>query len=77
MYRIHTKKRNTLEHQRLHNLAYIKHNQALKAHHEMRNIIDPISLNEIDNSNEWLIGEMGANTSDAEDDLVLDDDNLT
>ena len=43
----------------------------------MRNIIDPISLNDIDNSNEWLIGEMGANTSDAEDDLVFDDDNLT
>ena len=43
----------------------------------MRNIIDPISLNDIDDSNEWLIREMSAPTSDAEDDLVFDYDNLT
>ncbi|CAL9764066.1 unnamed protein product [Musa acuminata subsp. burmannicoides] len=74
---IHSKRRNRLEHQRLHDLVYIKYNQALKTRHDLKNRFDSISLQDIDDSNEWLVGEMGANLQDAEDELVFEDDRLT
>ena len=41
----------------------------------MRDVIDPISLDDIDESNEWLFGEMSAEPSmNVEDQLVFDDD---
>jgi len=40
-------------------------------------VIDPIVLDDIDDCNEWLIGEMGENRGLAADELVFDDDNLT
>ncbi|KAL6328433.1 hypothetical protein AAG906_038308 [Vitis piasezkii] len=66
---IHSKRRNRLDHQRLNDLR--RYNE--------RNIIDPISLNDIDDSNEWLIGRMEDEDShgDAQDNFVFDDDNLT
>ena len=39
-------------------------------------MIDPIVLNDIDESNEWLVGEMGGDEVAAEE-LVFDDDTLT
>ncbi|XP_075522247.1 uncharacterized protein LOC142555315 [Primulina tabacum] len=42
----------------------------------MRDTIDPISLADIDDSNEWLMGELNYNSGD-ENDLVFDDDSLT
>ncbi|GKV51788.1 hypothetical protein SLEP1_g58413 [Rubroshorea leprosula] len=39
--------------------------------------IDPISLDYIDDSNEWLIGKMGGDQDDAENELVFGDDDLT
>ncbi|KAK4581633.1 hypothetical protein RGQ29_025003 [Quercus rubra] len=42
---------------------------------EQRDVIDPISLDDIDESNEWLLGEMGVEPSmNVEDELVFDDD---
>ncbi|XP_010246706.1 PREDICTED: uncharacterized protein LOC104589925 [Nelumbo nucifera] len=40
-------------------------------------VTDPISLKDIDESNEWLLGEMAREVSGVENDLVLDDDSLT
>ncbi|KAH1221630.1 hypothetical protein GmHk_12G034999 [Glycine max] len=49
--------KNRLEHKRLHNLVYIKYN-ALVKRYNYRDEIDPISLNDIDECNEWLVGQM-------------------
>ncbi|RVW78976.1 hypothetical protein CK203_040167 [Vitis vinifera] len=76
---IHSKRRNRLDHQHLNDLVYIKYNRALKRRYNERNTIDPISLKDIDDSNEWLIGRMEYEDSHggAQDDFVFDDDNLT
>ncbi|RVW73543.1 hypothetical protein CK203_062078 [Vitis vinifera] len=76
---IHSKRRNRLDHQRLNDLVYTKYNRALKRRYNERNTIDPISLKDIDDSNEWLIGRMEDEDSHggAQDDFVFDDDNLT
>ena len=76
---IHSKRRNRLDHQRLNDLVYIKYNRALKRRYNERNTIDPISLKDIDDSNEWLIGRMEDEDSHGgvQDDFVFDDDNLT
>ena len=48
----------------------------MKAQYDKHDVIDPISLDDIDESNEWLLGEMGAESSmNVEDELVFDDDN--
>ena len=47
----------------------------MKAWYDKRDVINPISLDDIDESNEWLLGEMGAEPSmNVEDVLVFDDD---
>ena len=76
---IHSKRRNRLDHQRLNDLVYIKYNQALKRRYNECNTIGPISLKDIDDNNEWLIGRMEDEDSHggAQDDFVFDDDNLT
>ena len=76
---IHSKRRNRLDHQCLNDLVYIKYNRALKRRYNKRNTIDPISLKDIDDSNEWLIGRMEDEDSHggAQDDFVFDDDDLT
>ena len=76
---IHSKRRNRLDHQRLNDLVYIKYNRALKRRYNECDTIDPISLKDIDDSNEWLIGRMEDEDSHggAQDDFVFDDDNLT
>ncbi|KAL5133726.1 hypothetical protein HKD37_03G007015 [Glycine soja] len=72
---IHSKKRNRLEHKRLHDLVFVKYNQQLKQRYNARDEIDPISLNDIDVCNEWLVGEMDQDDDkDAENDLVFEDD---
>ena len=42
----------------------------------MRDILDPISLKNIDESNEWLLGRIDREL-DEDDELVFDDDILT
>uniref|UniRef100_A0A0R0FZH2 BED-type domain-containing protein n=1 Tax=Glycine max TaxID=3847 RepID=A0A0R0FZH2_SOYBN len=67
---IHSKKRNRLEHKRLHDLVFVKYNQQLKQRYNARDEIDPISLNDIDVCNEWLVEEMDQDDdNDAGNDL--------
>ncbi|KAK6775924.1 hypothetical protein RDI58_026925 [Solanum bulbocastanum] len=70
---IHSKKRNRLTLSRLNDLAYIKYNRTLKRRYDARGLIDPIRLDNIDDSNEWLVGC----PEDQEDELVYEDDDLT
>ncbi|XP_020233713.1 uncharacterized protein LOC109813860 [Cajanus cajan] len=73
---VHTKRRNRLEHKRLHDLVFVKYNQALHQRYNLKDEIDPISLNGIDDCNEWLIGEM--DEEEGEDERVHEgDDDLT
>ena len=55
---------------------FVKYNQALKARYDRCNVIDPISLVDIDESNEWLIGKISEEdtTIHVEDGLVFVDD---
>ncbi|RVW37401.1 hypothetical protein CK203_081658 [Vitis vinifera] len=75
---IHSKRRNKLDNQCLNDLVYIKCNRALKRRYNERDSIDPISLKDIDDSNEWLIGKMKYEDfhGGAQDDFVFDDGNL-
>ncbi|XP_049385881.1 uncharacterized protein LOC125849992 [Solanum stenotomum] len=70
---IHSKKRNRLALSHLNDLVYIKYNRTLKCHYDARDLIDPIRLDNIDDTNEWLVGC----PEDQEDELVYDDDDLT
>ncbi|KAG5607370.1 hypothetical protein H5410_028862 [Solanum commersonii] len=72
-HRIHSKKRNRLALSRLNDLVYIKYNRTLKRRYDARDLIDPIRLDNIDDSNEWLVGC----SEDQEDELVYEDDDLT
>ncbi|KAG5020141.1 hypothetical protein JHK82_016051 [Glycine max] len=68
-------KRNRFEHKRLHDFVFVKYNQQLKQRYNARDEIDPISLNDIDVCNEWLVGEMDQDDdNDAGNDLVFEDD---
>ncbi|CAL5430311.1 unnamed protein product [Camellia sinensis] len=67
--RVPVKKGNKLAQKRLNDLVFVKYNRALKRRYMKRANIDPISLKDIDESNEWLIGRM-------ENELVFDDDSL-
>ncbi|XP_015076442.1 uncharacterized protein LOC107020548 isoform X2 [Solanum pennellii] len=70
---IHSKKRNRLTLSRLNDLVYIKYNRTLKRRYDARDLIDPIRLDNIDDSNEWLVGC----PEDQDDELVYEDDDLT
>ncbi|XP_057418793.1 uncharacterized protein LOC130713003 [Lotus japonicus] len=74
---IHTKKRNKLEHKRLEDLVFVKYNQALVRRYNIRDELDPISLDDIDESNEWLVGTMEEDEDDAGNDRVFPEDDLT
>jgi len=77
MLQIHSKKRNRLEHQRLYNLIYVKYNQALLHRYNLKDETDPICLNEIDECNEWLVGEMNGDDDEVDDKRVFErDDSL-
>ena len=76
MLQIHSKKRNRLEQNRLNDLVFIKYNRALKRRYDIRDTIDPISLSNIDESNEWLRGRLDGE-SDEDEELVFEDDTLT
>ncbi|XP_058179305.1 uncharacterized protein LOC131298048 [Rhododendron vialii] len=66
---IHTKKRNRLAQKRLNDLVFVKYNRALKRRYLKRDRIDPISLKDIDESNEWLARKM-------EEEAVFEGDDL-
>ncbi|KAK2660196.1 hypothetical protein Ddye_006729 [Dipteronia dyeriana] len=74
---LHTKRRNRLDQSRLNDLVFVKYNRALKRQYDARDTIDPIYLNEIDESNEWLTGRLD-DEKDGDDELVFtEEDNLT
>lgn len=52
---MHAKKRNRLEHKRLHSLVYVKYNTALRQREIMRRRkMDPIVVQEIESDDEWI-----------------------
>jgi len=57
-------------------MVFVKYNRALKRHYDRKDTLDPIILEDIDESNEWLIGRMDENSED-DDELVFGDDDLT
>ena len=54
---------------------YVKYNRQLKKRFDRRDVIDPLSLNEIDESNEWLIGRMYEDEPPRNDQSHVDDSN--
>ncbi|KAL6495778.1 hypothetical protein OROGR_030341 [Orobanche gracilis] len=75
---LHSKKRNRLAQQKLNDLVFVKYNRALKRRYEIRDTINPILLNEIDDSNEWLIGKMDGDNEEEDDEFVFSrEDGLT
>ncbi|XP_075096943.1 uncharacterized protein LOC142174720 [Nicotiana tabacum] len=66
---IHIKKRNKLTLKRLNDLVFIKYNRTLKRRYNARNVIGPISLDNIDDANEWLTGVL----EDHADEEVFED----
>ncbi|XP_052170573.1 uncharacterized protein LOC127786893 isoform X3 [Diospyros lotus] len=73
---LHNKKRNRLEQQRLNDLVFVKYNRALRRRFSLRKSIDPISLDEVDESNEWLLGAIDK-FGESDDELVHEDHDLT
>ncbi|KAL6545254.1 hypothetical protein OROGR_009128 [Orobanche gracilis] len=75
---LHSKKRNRLAQQKLNDLVFVKYNRALKRRYEIRDTINPILLNEIVDSNEWLIGKMDGDNEEEDDEFVFSrEDGLT
>ncbi|XP_058008330.1 uncharacterized protein LOC110656713 [Hevea brasiliensis] len=76
---LHSKKRNRLFQECLDNLVYVKYNRALLRRHTFGDITTPIDLANIDESNEWLLGELEKGDGDDNDDdsLVFMNDVLT
>ncbi|CAM8979646.1 unnamed protein product [Rhodiola kirilowii] len=75
---LHSKKRNRLAQNRLNDMVFVKYNRTLKRRYSSKDTTSPILLNEIDESNEWLLGRMeGASPNDDVGNLVFSDDNLT
>ncbi|CAG7874358.1 unnamed protein product [Brassica rapa] len=75
---LHTKRRNRLAQSRLNDMVFVKYNRALQRRMKRNDAKDPILLDEIDDSNEWLMGKMDGNSSnDEDDDFVHDDEDLT
>ncbi|XP_023758229.1 uncharacterized protein LOC111906691 [Lactuca sativa] len=72
---LHSKKRNRLEQQKLNDLVYIKYNRALRRWYNMRDMIDPIILDDANvlDPTEWLMG----GEEEEEDAPVFEGENLT
>nr|XP_043620734.1 uncharacterized protein LOC122592542 [Erigeron canadensis] len=68
--KIHSKKRNRLEHQKLHDLVYVKYNTTLKNCRDNPDDFDKISLDVIDDSNEWLTGIMDEDRVHSDEDIT-------
>lgn len=73
---VHTRRRNRLAQKRLNDLVYVMHNRAIKSRYDKQEKGDPIALTEIDESNEWLLGEMVADSCKEAETLVFEDDTL-
>lgn len=58
-------------------MVYVKYNQALKWRYNLKDDVDPIKFNEIDEYNEWLVGEMDGDDEAVNDNVFEGDDALT
>ena len=76
LLQIQSKKRRRLEHQKLQDLVYVKYNQDFVNHFNSRDVIDLVVLNDIDESNDWLLGEL-EEEKNAKDELVFQDNDLS
>ena len=56
-------------------MVFVKYNRALQCRYNLKDTIDPIDLEEIDEGNEWLVGTMDGESTDGVD-LVFEDDDL-
>ena len=56
-------------------MVLVKYNRALRRRYNLKDTIDPIDLEEIDEGNEWLVGTMDGESADGVD-LVFEDDDL-
>ncbi|CAN7030175.1 unnamed protein product [Brassica rapa subsp. trilocularis] len=75
---LHTKRRNRLAQHRLNDMVFVKYNRALQRRMKRSDATDPIILEEIDESNEWLMGRMdGTSDNDELDDHVFENEDLT
>ncbi|XP_068503602.1 uncharacterized protein [Phaseolus vulgaris] len=54
--------------------VFEQYNQQLAQRYNIRDEIDPILLNDIDECNEWLVGQVDDDTEDGGNELVFDDD---
>ncbi|XP_043714749.1 uncharacterized protein LOC122663111 [Telopea speciosissima] len=77
---IHTKKRNRLEHSRLNDLVYVQYNSRLQERFQQRRELegknkkyDPLILNELDWSSEWMVTQPVEDLVHPNDDLTWDD----
>ncbi|XLV03096.1 hypothetical protein S245_017433 [Arachis hypogaea] len=59
----------------MESLDFIKYNQQFIERYNLKDEADPIALNDIDECNEWLVGEIGI-VIFRDDDNVDDDANL-
>ncbi|VFQ82282.1 unnamed protein product [Cuscuta campestris] len=65
---VHSKKRKRLDQTRLNDLLFVKYNRALKRHHKLEDLIDPMCLDKIDEcSDEWFGGEDCSEETDEEE----------
>ena len=55
----------------------MKYNQQLRERYNRRDTIDPISLKDIDDNDEWLVGRMDGNYDDEEELVFGEEDDLT
>ena len=55
----------------------MKYNRQLKERYNRHDTIDPISLKDIDDSNEWLVGRMNGNFDDEKELVFSEKDDLT
>ncbi|KAL8490386.1 hypothetical protein ACS0TY_025559 [Phlomoides rotata] len=70
---VHAKKGNMLVQQCKTDLLFVKYNRALKRQHDACYHVNPVSLKEIDECNEWLVGSMSGEDGENElgDDMTL------
>ncbi|KAL4586316.1 hypothetical protein LXL04_010952 [Taraxacum kok-saghyz] len=71
---LHTKRRNRLAQSRLNDMVYVKFNRALHRRSKREANLGPVLLDEIDESNEWLMGEM---EEDIDGNRVFEGEDLT
>nr|GEZ63993.1 hypothetical protein [Tanacetum cinerariifolium] len=72
---LHNKIRNRLDQVRLNDLVYVKYNRQLKKRFDRRDLIDPLLLNEVNESNELLIGRMYEDEPPRNDQRNVDESN--